>query len=273
MNKNIYFAAIGDVHGQMNKMVSMLQRWESSKNMKLAFVLQVGDFEPHRDKNDLNTMAAPAKYRKLGDFHNYYKNILKFPWPVYFIAGNHEPYGFLDQHIEGIEICSNCYYIGRANSFSINNIKVSGLSGIYKENVFRKKRPHISEIERSSNKDYIYFTDIEVDKLIDFGKTDILLLHDWPEGIINQADAEQFEAQRRSIRYNTVGNEYSKMVMELTEPQIVLCGHLHQKYRNQIILNNGTKIQIICMASVTQGWDSIAFFTITKNNQIELLLS
>ena len=272
MNKNKrYFAAIGDVHGQMNKMVSLLQGRESSKNIKLDFVLQVGDFEPHRDENDLNTMAAPAKYRKLGDFHNYYQNILKFPWPVYFIAGNHEPYGFLDQYPEGAEICSNCHYIGRANSFSINDIQVSGLSGIYKEDAFIKKRPDISEIEHISNKHYIYFTDNEVDKLIDFGKTDILLLHDWPAGIIDLADAKQFEAQRRSIRYDTVGNEYSKIVMELTDPQIVLCGHMHKKYRNKISLKNGKTIQVICMASVPQGWDSIAFFTINENRKIELL--
>ena len=103
-----------------------------------------------------------------------------------------------------------------------------------------------------------------------FGLLDIGAFRTVDLGIIDQADSEQFEGQRRSTRYYAMGNEYLKLLMELTEPQIVLCGHMHKKYRNKITLGNGKEVQVVCMAHVLQGWDSISFFTINVNNKIEL---
>ena len=47
-DSDIYFAAVGDVHGHIYKMWSLLKRWEEKHHKRLSFVLQVGDFEPHR---------------------------------------------------------------------------------------------------------------------------------------------------------------------------------------------------------------------------------
>jgi len=52
--KRINFAAVGDVHGHMDRCVAMLESWEKTNNKSLSFVLQVGDFEPHRDNADLS---------------------------------------------------------------------------------------------------------------------------------------------------------------------------------------------------------------------------
>jgi len=53
--QDIFFAAVGDVHGNMHSMVRDLKAWEKKHNHQLAFVLQVGDFEPQRDEADLVT--------------------------------------------------------------------------------------------------------------------------------------------------------------------------------------------------------------------------
>ena len=45
---------------------------------------------------DLTTMDAPTKYKKLGDFTDFYRRQVYFPYLVYFIGGDREPYGFLD---------------------------------------------------------------------------------------------------------------------------------------------------------------------------------
>ncbi|MDJ0554323.1 MAG: metallophosphoesterase [Microcoleaceae cyanobacterium MO_207.B10] len=93
-HQDIYFAVVGDVHGHIYKMIGLLQNWENYSGQKLTFILQVGDFEPHRNEADLATMDAPTKYRKLGDFPDFYEQRSIFPWPIWFIGGNHEPYGF-----------------------------------------------------------------------------------------------------------------------------------------------------------------------------------
>src|SRR5436309_1716544 len=98
------FAAVGDVHGHMHAMVRLLQGWEQKAGRRLSCVLQVGDFEPIRVKEDLESMAAPAKYRRAGDFPDFFAGRAAFPWPVYFIGGNHEPYGLLDLTPEGGEV-------------------------------------------------------------------------------------------------------------------------------------------------------------------------
>jgi hypothetical protein len=59
-------------------MIRLLQRWEINHSTKdgnndaqqaVDFVLQVGNLEPHRHADDLATMAAPSKHRRLGDFY------------------------------------------------------------------------------------------------------------------------------------------------------------------------------------------------------------
>ncbi len=55
------FAVVGDVHGQHWAMIRLFSTWGKSHKKSLDFVLQVGDFEPHRDENDLATMAVPRQ--------------------------------------------------------------------------------------------------------------------------------------------------------------------------------------------------------------------
>lgn len=84
-------ALVGDVHGFQHRMVALLHDLERQQGVSITAVLQVGDFEAHRHEADVATMAAPQKVRTLGDFHQYYEGNTVFPWPLYFIGGNHEP--------------------------------------------------------------------------------------------------------------------------------------------------------------------------------------
>lgn len=251
----------------MHAMVALLRQWEQESGQPLGFVLQVGDFEPHRHEDDLATMAAPSKYRQLGDFADYHSGRSAMPWPVYFIGGNHEPYGLLDQHPDGAEIAPNVRYLGRAGSVSIHGLTVAGLSGIYREDYFERHRPSVADIDSRSNKDYIYFTASEVDKVLECGSADILLLHEWPAGIVAPEDEEDFENQRRSMRYDQVGNDYARMVMDLLEPQLVLCGHMHKRYRRALESSPEHTINVACMAHVMQKQASIAVFEIADTSE------
>lgn len=258
-----YFAAVGDVHGEVNRMHDLLMQWCQKSGQSFSFVLQVGDFEPHRHEEDLDTMAAPAKYRALGDFPKYHQELRFFPWPTYFIGGNHEPYGYLDSMPQGGELVNNLWYLGRVGTATVGTMKVGGLSGIFLEK-FYEKRPPITEIETISNKSYIGFLEEEVAQALDWGNVDILLLHDWPAGIIAPADEARFLGKRRVIDPKYIGNEPARMLVDLLQPKLVLCGHMHMAYRNRITQDNGQASEIHCLASVHQGWDALAVFKIDE---------
>jgi Icc-related predicted phosphoesterase len=70
------------------------------------------------------------------------------------------------------------------------------------------------------------------------------------------------------MRYTSVGNEYSRVLMDLLAPKLVLCGHMHKKYRNQVTTKYGAAVEICCLANVERGEDSVAFFRIGDDMSI-----
>ncbi len=261
----LFFAAVGDVHGHMDRMVDHLRSLTKRYRRQLDFVLQVGDFEPHRHEADLATMAAPAKYRHLGDFAAYHTRQRRFPWPVYFIGGNHEPYGYLDSHPEGFELAPHCHFLGRVGALDLHGLRVVGLSGIHRDDCFTAPRPPLSALGAVSNKDFTYFNERDVERALELERADVLLLHDWPSGIIDPGDASDFQAQRRSLSHDAVGNAYARLLVDALQPKLVLCGHLHRRYQGGVQHPSGQRSQVRCLASVEQGADAFALFHVTSD--------
>jgi Icc-related predicted phosphoesterase len=271
LNKNfqydIYFAAVGDVHGYIYQMLGLLQNWETKHQQKLNFVLQVGDFEPHRHDDDLMTMDAPTKYKKLGDFPHFYRHQARFPYPLYFIGGNHEPYGFLDNFIDGKEIAPNFNYLGRVNTSNLYGLKIVGVSGIYRQDLLAF-RPSINEIKSYSNKKYIGFTESEIEQALNYQNTDILIMHEWATNVIKKEDLAKLQQRYSSIRYEQVGNEYAQLLIEALQPKLVLFGHMHLKYRSLFRLSSDRVSNICCLANVQKGKDALAVFKKTPQGKI-----
>ncbi len=264
-----YFAAIGDVHGSISAMFKLVRQWESEYNTRIDFILQVGDFEPHRSVEDLKTMDAPSKYKKLGDFPDFYVRKKKFTHPVWFIGGNHEPYGFLDLIPDGSEISPNCHYLGRVNSIELLGLKIVGVSGIYKEEVFNKKnRPSAQEIHYHSNSEYIGFLESEIDKALEYSYADVLLLHEWPQGVVDLEASDAFGKHHYISQSREVGNEYARLLVEALQPQLVLCGHMHISYRTLMQTPSGIFSKICCLANVLHGKDSMAIFRVDPDKEI-----
>ena len=230
-------------------MIRHLAGWEKSRKKSLDFVLQVGDFEPHCDEADLATMAAPAKYRDLGDFPVFARGAAQFPWPLYFIGGNHEPYGFLETLPDGGEIATDCHYIGRANAVQIGELKVAGLSGIFQPHLFSETRPNIAQFGSKSNKDWIGWNESDIEKLLNLGRADILLLHEWP---IEFSDNQRHFA-------DAAARQWIELALESLRPQLIFCGHLHWRARSAIRVG-GADVPVNCLAQVSRGRDSFAVY-------------
>ncbi|RYX81146.1 metallophosphoesterase [bacterium] len=245
------FAVVGDVHGAMWTMIRLLSGWEKSRKRRLDFVLQVGDFEPHRDEDDLSTMAAPAKYRDLGDFPLFASGGASFPWPIWFIGGNHEPYGWLSTMEMGGEVAPNCSFIGRANIISVGGIRVAGLSGIFRPDLFGASRPAIEEFATRSNKEWIGWNEGDVGRLLTLGEADVLLMHEW---------AGEFSENQRHVPL-VAAWPWVEMVVESVRPKIVFCGHLHARWRSAVRVG-GHSVPVECLAQVSSGPDAFAVYEV-----------
>lgn len=237
------FAVVGDVHGAMHAMIRLLCGWEKSRGRRLDFVLQVGDFEPHRDEIDLATMAAPAKYRKSGDFPMFSRGEAHFPWPLYFIGGNHEPYGFLQTLEAGGEAAPNCYFLGRAGLIEIAGLRVAGLSGIFQPQLFDVARPALDKFGTKSNKDWIGWNEGDIEKLLQMGRADVFLLHEWPLQPFN----DRIRAPEES------GAHWIELALASLQPRLICCGHAHFRWRGNL-----GAIPVECLAQVSGGRDAFS---------------
>jgi Icc-related predicted phosphoesterase len=74
-----------------------------------------------------------------------------------------------------------------------------------------------------------------------------LLLHDWPEGL-----------SAGVTRQGSAGNAYARLLVDLLEPKLVACGHMHHAYEEIIEHPSGNQTRVICLGHITQRSDAIA---------------
>lgn len=256
----IRFAAVGDVHGHLLRMVELVAAREHELSIRVDFVLQTGDFEPIRHETDLATMSVPQKYRQMGDFAEFFSGRQQFPWPVHFIGGNHEPYGFLDLTPEGACLAKNCHYLGRTGCVELGRLRLAGISGVYSESHYQEQRPSVTKVADTSKKLYTYFNDDDLSKLMACEKPDILLMHDWPSGIIADQDQALFGRELNSARHAAIGNDHLRTLVELLGPRLVLCGHMHRAYSSTIMLDDGSSCTVRCLPKIDAGIEAVAVF-------------
>ena len=247
----VRFALVGDVHGAMHAMVRQVCALEARLGHAVDFVAQVGDFEPHRHEDDLRTMAAPAKYKELGDFQDFVRGRAKFPWPLYFIGGNHEPYGWLEEHVSGAALVERCVYLGRAEVVELGcGLRLGGLTGVFDEVLYGQQRPSLDRLDEVSNKRFIGYNEQDIERLLDLPHPDILLLHEWPEGL----------TQDRKYAHRVAGSAHARMLIELLKPPLVACGHMHRPHEEVWTHEDGATTQIVCLGHVRGGEGAVALY-------------
>ena len=210
--------AVGDIHGHwcdFGKTVSQIH-----EQQPLDLVLQCGDAQPFRNEEDLAYMNCPTKYRDLGDFWFFHEGDQKFPVPCLLVGGNHEPWNWFDQMRDGGELTHNVEFLGRVGRQQVGNIAVAGVSGVYSPKYFGEE--HLDwPYAATKKKQATYYNAADIDKLLDVGRVDILLLHEWPD-LIFTANPETFPE-----RCGRIGSEHLSTVLDLLQPRWCFCGHMH----------------------------------------------
>ena len=247
-------ALVGDVHGHHDQMVRALLDWQARSGVSIDLIVALGDFQAFRDEGDMQCMACPPKYQRLGDFPAYYRGEKRFPAPLLFIGGNHEAYNLLDEIPDGGPVGPDCLYLGRRAAVSRLGLRIAALSGIYSPWTYERGRQPVDYDDplvrgsRKLKKQSTYFVPEEVDALAESGPVDLLLLHDWPRGLAELAAPGTSAGEPR----RGVGNPPARALLEKLKPRWLFCGHMHWHFRGEIPWPDGSTTTFVCLDRVNR---------------------
>lgn len=180
-------------------------------------------------------MSVLAKYRVLGDFHEYYSGTRTAPYLTLFIAGNHEAAAYLWELYYGGWVAPNIYYMGAANVLRLGPLRIAGLSGIWKGFDYRK--PHLERLpfSRDDIKSFYHVREFDVRRLLQIKEqVDVGLSHDWPRGIEKHGDVQQLYRTRPMWKEESLdgslGSPAAEYVMDRLRPPLWFSAHMHWKF-------------------------------------------
>ncbi|KAI9292799.1 hypothetical protein K502DRAFT_64743 [Neoconidiobolus thromboides FSU 785] len=221
----------GCCHGELNKIYSEVERRGGAD-----LVLIGGDFQAIRNSNDLSCLSVPKKYLQMNDFHEYYNGTKEAKYLTIFIGGNHEASNYLSELFYGGWVAKNIYYLGKAGSVVFNGLRISGLSGIYKEGDYFKGHYERPPYNPTSLRSVYHTREYEVTKLSFLNqRPDIMLSHDWPNNIEKYGNHQLLcklkPFFKQDIFQNQLGSPASEYLLHHLKPQYWFSAHLHVKFK------------------------------------------
>lgn len=232
--KTLNIAVEGCCHGELNKIYQALPA-------KIDLLIICGDFQAIRNPVDLDTMSVPDKYKKLGDFHDYYSGLKIAPVLTLFIGGNHESSSYLKELKYGGWVAPNIYYMGDFGCIWFKGLQIGGISGIYNQRSFYdsirgdnsdERLPYnahtIRSIYQVKAKNYLKMY------MMDQQRLDIVLSHDWPQHVEKKGNLEKLLKEKRffkaDIQNGTLGSPLNNALLDHLKPRYWFSSHLHVRF-------------------------------------------
>jgi Icc-related predicted phosphoesterase len=221
----LLIAAVGDIHGRFHRVEAWMDALEAARGRPVDLVLAVGDVEAFRRANDHRRKAA--KRAMPAEFAEYADGARRMKRPLYFIGGNNEDFEALHDVPEGAELAPNVHYLGRVGERRLAGLHVAWLSGIHAPRFYEQplKRPTSLDTSKQAG----YFRAPEVERVAQCRDVDLLLVHEWPRGIVQRARDEK-PATLRPLPSYWIGNPMTRRVVDTVRPRWVLCGHSHKAF-------------------------------------------
>ena len=137
----------------------------------------------------METMKCPKKYRAMGEFPKYYSGQVPVPVPTICIGGNHEAVGYLRELRYGGWLAPNMYFLGSSGVIRFGSLRIGGISGVKKPSAYTRPFECPPFDPRSMESAYGMRKD-DIDLLQQIAQPlDIMMSHDWPEGMEEYGDA------------------------------------------------------------------------------------
>ncbi|KAL3023252.1 hypothetical protein AAZX31_04G058200 [Glycine max] len=228
-------AVEGCMHGDLDNVYRTLQQLEKSENTKIDLLLCCGDFQAVRNEHDLKSLNVPLKYRSMNSFWKYYSGAEVAPYPTIFIGGNHEASNYLWELYYGGWAAPNIYFLGAAGVVRFGNVRIGGLSGIYKS--FDYKLGHFERppYDHNTIKSVYHVREYDVRKLMQVKEPiDVFLSHDWPVRITDYGDWRELVRRKhyfkQEIEEKRLGSKPAAELLEKLKPHYWFSAHLHCKF-------------------------------------------
>ncbi|KAG5972160.1 hypothetical protein E4U58_006902 [Claviceps cyperi] len=229
-------AVEGCGHGTLNAIYDAVGKACKDRGWDDVDILIIGgDFQAVRNAADLTIMSCPVKYRRLGDFKDYYSGKRKAPYLTIFVGGNHEASSHLWELYYGGWVAPNIYYMGAANVLRFGPLRIAGMSGIWKG--FDYNRPHLERLpfNRDDVKSFYHVREVDVRKLLLMRtQVDVGISHDWPRHIEKHGDSAELFRKKPFFREDSekeqLGSVAAEYVMDRLRPPYWFSAHLHTKF-------------------------------------------
>lgn len=239
MTKTVKIAIEGCGHGELSAIYSAIP-----EDTELLIIC--GDFQALRNETDLQCINVPSKYKKLGDFHEYYKGEKKAPLLTIFVGGNHESSSYLTELKFGGWVAPNIYYLGEFGVVWFKGLRIAGISGIFNSYSFSRneindeKLPYTDKTLRS-----VYHVTPKVFlKMYMMGNNglDVAISHDWPSEIEKHGDLKLLLKKKpffkSDIANGKLGSPLNKTLLYSLKPRYWFSAHLHVKFSATITHKN-----------------------------------
>jgi lariat debranching enzyme len=235
MDTSLKIAVEGCGHGELDYIYEALDSACKSRDWTLNdldFLIICGDFQAMRNTRDLNCMASPARFRKMGDFHKYYSGEKTAPVLTIVVGGNHEASNYFSELYLGGWLAPNIYYVGDANVIRYGPYRIAGLSGIYQHSDYFKPRNERLPYTQNEIRQIYHVRESDVAKLLQISTPiDICLSHDWPRRVEWFGDYKRLVAARSdwlvSIKADKFGSAPAEQIMNVLRPNWFFSGHMH----------------------------------------------
>eukprot|EP00039_Didymoeca_costata_P001198 m.50530 g.50530 ORF g.50530 m.50530 type:complete len:500 (+) comp10677_c0_seq1:105-1604(+) len=225
----------GCCHGELDNIYAAIEHAEKVEGIKVDLLICCGDFQAVRNREDLETMACPPKYRDMRTFYKYYSGEKVAYVPTIFIGGNHEAASHLWELPFGGWVAPNIFYLGFAGVVNFGGIRIGGLSGIYNQRHYRLGHFEHPPFDNESMRTFYHIREFEVYQLSQIKQPiDIFLSHDWPANIAHHGNLEQLLRWKQHLRSEildgSLGSPPGEHLLHTLKPDYWFSAHLHVKY-------------------------------------------
>ena len=251
-NGTLLVVGIGDIHGRFHRVQGWLAALEEALGREADLVFAVGDVEAFLCAEDHRRKAA--KRAMPAEFADYAEGRATLRHPFWFIGGNNEDFETLHPIPDGGELPGGCHYLGRAGVRRMEGLTVAYLSGITAPTQF--ERPLEAPSTAATRKQAGYFRKPEVVRLVSEAsqvEVDLLLVHEWPKGIVRRSKGRAL----RAYRFPWIGSPVTREVLEHLRPSWLWAGHSHVPYATTFHHTGGAVTRICCLDQATRPEASI----------------
>lgn len=244
-------AVFGCLHGMLNDMYDSVQRYETNSQCQVDLIIVCGDCQTIRHYDDLKCLSVPHKYKKVGDFHEYYSGQKKIPKLTIFVSGNHEASNYLMTMPYGGWVCDNFYYLGYSGVVRFRGLRIAGVSGIYNFRNSNRGRFECMPLDDQSIRSIYHTRQLDVFRLQLLSKKvdneqppiDIFLSHDWPAKIYDHGNLDQLLRFKPLFRSDVeskdgLGSPMTAPLIDQLKPKKWFAAHMHCKFYAKVDHNS-----------------------------------